>query len=74
VIGLADSGQDRTRRWRAHKAGDHRRCEPSRCPYTGRVERADVVGLRQAIEAEFAADPARLEVARRHVERAAEKG
>jgi hypothetical protein len=33
-----------------------------------------VVGLRQAIEAEFAADPARLEVARRHVEQAAEKG
>ena len=28
----------------------------------------------QAIEAEFAADPARLEVARRHVEQAAEKG
>ena len=33
-----------------------------------------MVGLRQAIEAEFAADPARLEVARRHVEQAAEKG
>jgi hypothetical protein len=71
---MAESGQDRTRRWRAHKAGDHRHCAPSRCPYAGRVERADVRELRQAIEAEFAGDPPRLEVARRHVEQAAEKG
>jgi hypothetical protein len=74
VIGLADSGQDRTRRWRAHNRGDHRHCAPSRCPYAGKIERADVAGLRQAVEAEFRDDPVRLEVARRHVEQAAEKG
>jgi hypothetical protein len=71
---MADSGQDRTARWRAHKAGDHRRCQPSRCPYAGRVERDDVRGLRDAIEREFAGDPARLAIARRHFELAAQKG
>jgi hypothetical protein len=52
---------------RLHKRGDHTECLAT-CRLAGTVERDDVAGLRQAIEAEFAGDPARLAIARRHVE------
>jgi hypothetical protein len=71
---VAEPSRVKVRRHRAHNAGDHRECRGEHCPLAGTVERDDVTGLRQAVEAEFAGDPARLAVARRHVELAGGKG
>jgi hypothetical protein len=70
----ADDGKTRVQRHRRHRAGDHSMCRSSRCPHAGQVETAEVHDLRSAIDAEFAADPPRLELARRLVELAAGKG
>jgi hypothetical protein len=74
VVSMADSAAVRTRRSRAHMAGDHRHCLVSNCPYAGQVERDEVHDLRSAIEIEFAGDRPRLQTARRLVELASGKG
>jgi hypothetical protein len=69
---MVSSSRDRVRRHRLHRAGDHTACLAT-CPLAGTVERDDVSGLRQAVEAEFRDDPARLAIARR-LEQAAGRG
>jgi hypothetical protein len=70
---VAEPSRVKVRRHRLHKRGDHTECLAT-CRLAGTVERDDVAGLRQAIEAEFAGDPARLAIPRRHVEQAAQRG
>jgi hypothetical protein len=70
---VAEPSRVKVRRHRLHSRGDHRECLPH-CPLAGTVERDDVRELRQAIDAEFRDDPARLAIARRHVEQAAQRG
>ena len=71
---MVDSAALRQRRKRAHRQGNHSLCRASHCSLAGQVERDDVTGLRDAIEAEFRDDPARLAIARSHVEQAAQRG
>jgi hypothetical protein len=61
---VADSTSLRSRRHYAHRRGDHTLCRPGRCPEAGTVTPEATRGLLGAVEAEFAGDPARLEVAR----------
>jgi predicted RNA polymerase sigma factor len=71
---MADDGKTRVQRHRRHRAGDHSLCRPSHCAAAGRVETAGVHDLRAAVEAEFAADPVRLQTGRALVELAAGRG
>jgi hypothetical protein len=71
---VVDSAALRQRRKRRHALGDHTLCRGERCALAGQVERAEVRALRDAVEAEFAGDPVRLQTARQLVELAGGKG
>jgi hypothetical protein len=70
----AEPSRVKVRRHRLHVKGDHTECRREHCPKAGTVERNDVRDLRSAVEAEFAADPVRLETGRALVELAGGRG
>jgi hypothetical protein len=71
---MGDDVNTRVARHRAHRRGDHTDCLPGTVRSLAGSCVTTWPGLRRAVEAEFADDPARLAVARRHVEQAAERG